>query len=74
MVSLDLKNGTKLQYDESTHTVIVNGKEDKDWFPAFVPSGTDEPDFFGFVNKKTGKCYDIHGGIHDIVDEKSIKI
>jgi hypothetical protein len=74
MANLVLKDGTKLQCDLISDKVTVNGKEDKNWSPAFVPSDTDEPDFFGFVNLKSGVCYDIYGGVHPITDEKKIKI
>jgi hypothetical protein len=74
MIDLRIKSGELLQYNESEDKVYVDGKETKEWSPTFVPNGNDEPSFFGFVNHKQKKCYDIYGGITNIHDEYSITL
>lgn len=74
MIELKLKDGRLLQYNEDSGAVMVEGKEDKDWHPAFLQCGSDEPDFFGFIDLKHKKCYDIYGNISDIKDEDDIKL
>lgn len=74
MVEFKLKDGRLINYDEDRNEIRVNGKLNKDWHPSFIPNGDDEPVLFGFVNLREGKCYDLYGGITNIVEEDSIKI
>lgn len=75
MIQLVLKNNDKLDYDEDSNKIYYNGELDKSWTPTFLPSGkSDELDFFGFVNNKTKKVYDIYGGISEVSKEDLIKI
>lgn len=74
MAELKLKNGQVLRYDEITDKVTLDGKLTTTYEASFIPNGNDEPTFFGFVHKLQHKCYDIYGGVHDIVDEDKIKL
>lgn len=74
MINLKLKNGKELSYSEEEDKVYLDGKYDKDWVAAFVPNGDDEPSFFGFTNLKEGKCYDIFGGVSNVIQEDNLKL
>lgn len=72
MITLKTKNGLTLEYDQEKEIVLVNGKPNKNWKPSFIPSGEDEPDFWGFCDMVYKKVYDVYGGVHPITDEDSI--
>lgn len=74
MIELKLKTGASLTYDEEKGVVLVDGKPNRDWKPAFVPSGEDEPDFFGFINTLQGKLYDVYGNISNVSREDNITL
>lgn len=76
MIELVIKGGKKIQYDDTTDTIYVNGVKDanKSWSPSYIPNGDDEPTFFGFVDKIHGICYDVYGHESKITDEDKIKL
>lgn len=69
MIELKTKKGVLLQYDEGKDVVLVDGKQNPDWHPSFIEGGLDDPEFFGFIDLKSKKCYDIYGGVSDVIDE-----
>lgn len=74
MITLKTKNGLTLEYDQEKEIVLVNGKPNKNWKPSFIPSGEDEPDFFGWVDMTYHKLYDVYGNVSNVVDEDSITL
>lgn len=74
MIELILKDSTKLSYNTETNEVKENGKISRRYSPVFIPSGDDDPDFFGFLNSSTNVVHDIHGNESKLASEKDIKL
>lgn len=74
MITLKIKSGQTLSYDEENETLLVDGKLDKNWKASFIPSGDDTPDFFGFVDMKNKRIHDIYGNESKISFDEDIKL
>lgn len=73
MISLIIKK-VELTYNLETNTILADGKPTSEWVPVFIPNKDSDPDFFGFLNKKENKVYDIYKHTSVIVKDSDITI
>lgn len=74
MIEVKLNEKESAIYDEDNNVVLINGKPNQNWKPTFVENGNDEPTFFGVIDLKNQKCYNIYGNVSKVSQEDGIKL